>query len=83
MEEVDPAIADLEQLRSELNEFMRNMWQIRWWGTFEELCASADEFPTEIRAWFHGQQGMETSPSTLVAEGERGAFIESLREYGF
>ncbi len=30
MEEVDPTTADLEQLRSGLNEFMRNMWQMRW-----------------------------------------------------
>ncbi len=83
MDEVDPASANMEQLRSDLNEFMRNMWQIRWWGTFEELCVSSDEFPTEIRGWFYGQKEAETSPSTPVAEVDRVAFAECLREYGF
>jgi len=82
IEDTDALIADLDQLRDELNEFMRNMWQIGWWGTFGELCESLDEFPVQARKWFYGRQGVDADPKMAIAEDLREEFVECLREYG-
>ena len=56
------------KLREGLNDFMRNMWQIEWWGTFKDLCESEEDFPTSVRESFQG--------------GDDSAFVEYLKEYG-
>jgi len=73
---------DGETLRTRLNEFMRNMWQIAWWGTFDELCNAKDKFPREVRADFREQESEEESDEAITA-GEVRQFLEFLSTYGF
>jgi hypothetical protein len=70
----------LAKLRDDLNESMRNMWHIEWWGQFKELCESADEFPLKVRASFH--EDCELPESSSIRVDDVAAFKEYLREYG-
>lgn len=79
LKETDPTIADLEQLRSDLNEFMQNMWQIEWWGQFQDLCEGAGEFPTKIRGSFCENNDVPEA----ISENRIRDFGEYMRNYGF
>ena len=55
---------------------MRNMWQIEWTGSFQDLCQGEGEFPVKIRSSF--LEGGEAVPQEMT-----GKFGEYLRSYGF
>jgi hypothetical protein len=76
---------DLAELRERLNDFMGNMWHIEWWGQFNELCESADEFPLKVRHNFLDDQDPDSPTgygASAVAVEQLGDFKEYLREYG-
>jgi len=66
-----------EELRARLNDFMRNMWQIQWWGTFQELCSGGDDFALELRGAFR-----EDESDAAINADEVKAFAGWLSAYG-
>ena len=72
-----------EALRVALNDHMRHLWQIPWWGTFADLATGPSEFAVEIRSRFLAEllsetaDGREPLPRTTWLR-----FAEWLAEYG-
>lgn len=70
----------LEEMRCALNEFMRCLWQIEWWGCFGELCDGEGDFPQEMRRWFYDVEDVDSVEYVPLAKAS--AFAQSLAEYG-
>jgi hypothetical protein len=67
-------------LRESLNVAMRGFSQIRWWGSFSDLCEGAGEFQCEVRGWFRKSDGREGDGP--IDQSEREAFADSIWDYG-
>jgi hypothetical protein len=70
VQEIVAAEDDTERLRGKLNHVMLNMWQIEWWGTYEELRTETSAFALKVRETFEELSDAED-------------FSEFLRQYGF
>ena len=68
---------DGEELRTRLNDYMRNMWQIAWWGTFDELCQGKAEFARDERRRFRDE-----GSDKPIRETEMEDFVEYLTQCG-
>ena len=61
------------------------MWHIEWWGQFNELCESADEFPLKVRQNFLDDQDPDSPTprgASAIAAEQLDDFKEYLTEYG-
>ncbi len=64
---------------------MRNMWQISWWGTFNELCHDTSKFCLEIRKEFRAYESdvpICNGSDAPISQEETQDFIEWLVSYG-
>ena len=59
---------------------MRNMWHIEWWGQFDDLCESVDDFPVKVRTSFF--EDCEVTEASAIPADEMEEFKQYLREYG-
>ncbi|MFO7905716.1 MAG: hypothetical protein R6U98_23870 [Pirellulaceae bacterium] len=79
----DASSHDLEQLRSNLNHFMQNMWQIEWWGQFKDLTDGNGGFAARIRSDFREDVEGLDGGSTAIPEDKLDDFHEYLQSYGY
>ena len=75
----------LEQAFALLNEALRGVAQLRWWGPLDDLLAGDGAFPRDVRAWSRGDAGRE-APTAIeeapIAEGELEGFLDMIEEFG-
>jgi hypothetical protein len=75
----------LEQALALLNEALRGVAQLRWWGPLDDLLTGEGAFPRDVRAWSREHAGREAPTSTEegpIAEGELEAFLDAIEEFG-
>jgi hypothetical protein len=75
---VDAESGELTTMVDRLNEFMRNMWCIGWYGQFVELCEGTGAFPVKVRGSFCDDDEVPEAISQEKIE----EFKEYLQTYG-
>ena len=77
----------LTDLQGQLNELTGDESALDWYGTFQQLLTSEDEFASEVRESFlYNQDDEEDSEPTApfaIPEGEIDKFVEYIHEYGY
>jgi hypothetical protein len=65
---------------SQVNEALRGLVQLQWWGTFDELRSEDGEFARSVREFYWSMQDQEGHRG--IPESDADEFSESLWEYG-
>lgn len=70
-----------EEAIKELNLVARHFFQIRWWGSREDLLSGDSDFACETRSWWRNLTGdKDNSP---IRDSEMDAFLKYLeKDYG-
>ncbi len=72
-----------EQLPTALNEFMRGLWQIEWWGQFSDLVSGPGEFAERVRKGYSKDRDNAEGSASPISDDELDVFGEYLQSYGF
>lgn len=70
-----------ETLRLEMNEIIKGVFVIEWWGQFNELASGGTEFGRSMRDMFR-DQGESGADATPISHDEIEDFVEFLRTAG-
>jgi hypothetical protein len=68
-----------EDLRTNFNEFVKNDFEIGWWGTFEDLLKDNNEFTQKTREDFIDME--EEGMGDKISEESIAEFIEWLKTF--
>lgn len=80
----DPDEERLALLQRHLNKLAKHLWQIEWWGRFDDLCRGETPFARKVRErfWECWEEDGGISDSRPIPHRFLPAFREYLREYG-
>ncbi len=77
------AIAFSPELLRTFNRILSDGSVIEWWGTFDQLCASADQWASDLREQHRLEEETEDpSPEPPIGAAERDGFAGFLEGYG-
>lgn len=78
-----------ERLRTRLNEYTQNLFQVEWIGPYSLLLAGEGDFESEVRDWYRnpkgyrGIHGIDFGDFAIVEQQDSSVGIFSIEERGF